>query len=122
MPCENSARNRSKTVAFRMTEKQAEMLDLRVKASGLTKQDYIFAKLMDEEVCVKPSSRLHKALKDIMGGIYAQLLRIRAGEALSEELEHAIALLADEFTDMKPGDAPADIDREAETIWNMGRE
>ncbi len=98
------------------------MLDLRVKASGLTKQDYILAKLMDEEVIVRPSSRLHKALKDSMGNIYAQLLRIRAGEALSNQLEHAITLLAEEFADMKLGDAPADIDREAETIWNLGRE
>lgn len=50
------------------------------------------------------------------------MLRIRAGEPLGEELEGAIALLAKEFIDMKPGDAPADIDRESEAIWNMGRE
>lgn len=122
MPCPNSARERCRTVAFRITEKQANALDMRVKASGLNKQDYILAKLMDEEVVVKPSSRLHKALKDIMGDIYAQLLRIRAGEPLGVELEEAIALIAKEFTDMKPGDAPADIDRETEAIWHMGRE
>ena len=122
MPCLNSARERCRTVAFRVTEKQADALDMRVKASGLNKQDYILSKLMDEEVVVRPSSRLHKALKDIMGDIYAQLLRIRAGEPLGEELEGVIALLAKEFTDMKPGDATAGIDREAEAIWNMGRE
>lgn len=121
MPCPNSARERCRTVGFRLTEKQADALDLRVKASGLTKQDYILSKLMDESVIVKPSSRLYKALRDVMGDIYAQLLRIRAGEALSDELEHAISLLANEFVDMKPGEAPADVDREAETIWNMGR-
>lgn len=61
MPCPNSARERCRTVAFRVTERQAEDLNLRVKASGLNKQDYILAKLMDEEVVVRPSSRLHKA-------------------------------------------------------------
>ncbi|WP_431978845.1 plasmid mobilization protein [Raoultibacter massiliensis] len=45
MPCKNSARVRSRTVAFRLSEEQAKELDLRVKASGLTKQDYILAKL-----------------------------------------------------------------------------
>ncbi len=122
MPCPNSARERCRTVAFRVTEKQADALDLRVKASGMNKQDYILSKLMDEEVVVKPSSRLHKALKGIMGDLYAQLLRIRAGEPLSEELERMIVLLAKEFIDMKPGDAPADIDKETEAIWSMGRE
>lgn len=122
MPCPNSARERCRTVAFRVTEKQAHALDMRVKASGLNKQDYILSKLMDEEVVVRPSSRLHKALKGIMGNIYAQLLRIRAGEPLSGELEHAIGLPSKEFAEMKPGDAPADIDRESEAIWNMGRE
>lgn len=57
-----------------------------------------------------------------MGDIYAQLLRIRAGEPLSDELEHAISLLSKEFAEMKPGEAPADIDKEAEAIWNMDRE
>lgn len=108
-------------MAFRVTEKQADALDMRVKASGLNKQDYILSKLMDEEVVVRPSSRLHKALKDIMGDIYAQLLRIRSGEPLSEEVEHAITLLASEFVDMKPGEASADIDKEVETIWSMER-
>lgn len=122
MPCPNSARERCRTVSFRVTDKQAEALDMRVRASGLNKQDYILAKLMDEEVVVRPSSRLYKALKGIMGGIYAQLLRIRSGEPLNDELEHAISLLSKEFIGMKSGDAPADIDKEAETIWNMGRE
>lgn len=67
MPCPNSARERCRTVSFRVTEKQTEALDMRVRASGLNKQDYILAKLMDEEVVVRPSSRLHKALKGIMG-------------------------------------------------------
>lgn len=121
MPCKNSARERNRTVAFRLTEKQAEMLDLRVKASGMNKQDYILAKLMDEEVIVRPSSRLHKALKDIMGNIYAQLLRIRAGEPLSEDLEQALRLLAKEYADLEPEEPPADVDREAEAIWNISR-
>lgn len=73
MPCPNSARGRSRTVAFRLTEKQAEALDLRVRASGMNKQDYIQAKLMDESVIVKPSSRLHKELKSIMGDILCSI-------------------------------------------------
>ncbi|MEQ3363428.1 hypothetical protein [Raoultibacter massiliensis] len=68
---------------------------------------------------VKPSSRLYKALKDIMGDIYAQLLRIHAGSDLSPSIEYTISLLAKEFPAMKPGDARAEIDEEKDSIWNM---
>ena len=36
---------RSKTVAFRMSPEEADMLDEFVKLSGLTKQDYIIRRL-----------------------------------------------------------------------------
>ena len=46
MPCENSARKRSKTMAFRCTpEAQAHMRDGSL--SGMSRQDYIIAKLTD---------------------------------------------------------------------------
>lgn len=64
MTCQNSARERFRQVAFRVTQEQADAIDRMVALSGMTKQDYIAARLLDEEVTVVPSTRVIKALKD----------------------------------------------------------
>ena len=99
MPCPNSARKRSKTMAFRLTPEEHAILCERIALSGLDRQEYIYRKLMDMEVVVKPSVRVHKALKESMAGIYQQLLRIRAEGVLSEQMEIVIKMLADEYHD-----------------------
>lgn len=66
MPCPNSARKRSKTMAFRLTPGEHAILCERIALSGLDRQEYIYRKLMDMEVVVQPSVRVHKALKDSM--------------------------------------------------------
>lgn len=38
---DNKNRWRSKTIAFRMSPEEAQQLDVKVKLSGLTKQDYL---------------------------------------------------------------------------------
>ena len=47
-------RHRSKTIAFRMSREEAELLDRLVAASGMTKQNYIISKLSDTTVKVVP--------------------------------------------------------------------
>ena len=73
MPCPNSARKRSKTMAFRVSPEEYERITNLAKLSGMDKQDFILAKLMDHEIVVKPSTRVYKALKDTMAEIYQQL-------------------------------------------------
>lgn len=121
MPCPNSARKRSKTMAFRLTPEEHAILCERIALSGLDRQEYIYRKLMDMEVVVKPSVRVHKALKESMAGIYQQLLRIRARGALSEEMEATIRMLAEEFHDLKPTVEETQIDQENESMWNLTR-
>ena len=70
MPCPNSARKRSKTMAFRVSPEEYEQITNLAKLSGMDKQDFIMAKLMDHEIVVKPSTRVYKALKDTMAEIY----------------------------------------------------
>ena len=53
-------RLRSKTIAFRMSQEEADLLDRLVAISGITKQDYIISKLSDTTVKVVPSSRMQK--------------------------------------------------------------
>lgn len=76
---------------------------------------------MDMEVVVQPSVRVHKALKESMGRIYQQLLRIRAGGALSDQMEAVIEMLAEEFRELGPATEESEIDKEAKSIWNLER-
>lgn len=66
MPCPNSARRRSKTMAFRMTPEEYEEVISLAKLSGMNGRDFIMSRLRGVEITVKPSTRVYKALKDSM--------------------------------------------------------
>ena len=121
MPCPNSARKRNKTMAFRLTPEEHALLCERIALSGLSRQEYIHRKLMDMEVIVKPPARVHKALKDSMARIYQQLLRVRAGGVLSNQMEAVIEMLTEEFRELGPATEESEIDKETKSIWNLER-
>ena len=52
----DAGRWRSKTVAFRVSPEEADLIDAQVAMSGLTKQDYITKRLLARDVVVVPSS------------------------------------------------------------------
>lgn len=83
---DNHGRLRSKTVAFRMSPEEANLLDRLVIISGMTKQDYIISKLSDTTVEVVPSSRMQKGMEEAMLLIYRELLRITDADSVSPEL------------------------------------
>lgn len=53
---------RSVTVAFRMSPEENEHLNHLVQLSGMTKQDYIIARLLQKEIVVHGNPRVYKAL------------------------------------------------------------
>lgn len=109
-------------MAFRLTPEEHALLCERIALSGLSRQEYIYRKLMDmEEVIVKPSARVHKALKDSMARIYQQLLRVRAGGVLSNQTEAVIEMLTEEFSELGPATEESEIDKETKSIWNLER-
>lgn len=109
-------------MAFRMTPEEYERVAKLAEMSGMNRQDFIMAKLMDHEIVVKPSTRVYKALKGTMAEIYQQLLRIRAGGELSASAEQSIELLSKYFAGLAPTEnAVAEVDAENEDIWNMER-
>ena len=55
---DSKGRWRNRTVAFRVSQREWEMIDGMVSLSGLQKQDYILRKLMDWEVTIQGSSRI----------------------------------------------------------------
>lgn len=93
MPCENSARKRSKTMAFRCTPEKHKLICEMAAWSGMSRQDYIIAKLTDTQVEARPSVSVQKALKDSMAELAKEVrLSVSYGE-LSEFLQRRVELV-----------------------------
>ena len=84
---------RSRTVAFRMSPEEDEHLEVLVKLTGLTKQDYIIQRLLERDVVVQGNIRAFKALRDQMEEILTQLRGIEAGTP-DEDLLDTICFVA----------------------------
>ena len=63
---------RNKTVAFRVSEEEAKLIDTQVALSGLTKQDYIIRRLQCRDVVGQGNPRVYKALRNQMADIYEE--------------------------------------------------
>ena len=57
---------RHRTVAFRVSEEEAQLIDREVTLSGLTKQDYITRKLTDRTVVVQGNPKVFLGLQTEM--------------------------------------------------------
>ena len=140
MPCENSARKRSKTMAFRCTPEERKLICEMAAWSGMSRQDYIIAKLTDTQVEVKPSVSVQKALKDSMAALTKEVSLAASYGELSESLQQRLGLvmklfvaLGEPVDDSVPepleraapleGPATAVMDAESNTasIFGMGR-
>ena len=93
MPCENSARKRSKTMAFRCTPEERKLICEMAAWSGMNRQDYIIAKLTDTQVEVRPSVSVQKALKDSMSELSKEVHLAASYGELSGFLQQRIELV-----------------------------
>ena len=76
---------RSKTIAFRVTPEENEQIDLFVKLTGTTKQDYITQRLLQHDIVVQGNPRVYKALRDQLSAVHKELQRIeKCGELTPE--------------------------------------
>ena len=85
---------RNHTVAFRVSNEEANLLNDLVALSGLTKQDYITRRLLCRDVVVQGNPRVYKALKQELAAVLAELQRIEAGNSVDEELMIVIELIS----------------------------
>ena len=86
---------RNKTVAFRVSEEEAKLIDDLVALSGLTKQDYIIRRLQCRDVVVQGNPRVYKALRNQMADIYEELKRLERCSEANDELLYTIQLIAE---------------------------
>lgn len=111
MPCENSARKRSKTMAFRCTPEEHKLICEMAAWSGMSRQDYIIAKLTDTQVEVKPSVSVQKALKDSMAELAKEVRLAASYGELSESLQQRVELVMGLFLALGGPVDPLSIDK-----------
>lgn len=92
---------RNKTVAFRVSPEEDEQLEIFVKLSGLTKQDYITRRLLEKEIVVQGNPRVYKALRDQLAAVLEELRLIEAGGGVGDELLSTIDLISVTLGGMK---------------------
>ncbi len=85
---------RNHTVAFRVSNEEANLLNDLVALSGLTKQDYITRRLLCRHVVVQGNLRVYKALKNQMAAIYEELKRLEALSPDNDELLYTLQVIA----------------------------
>jgi hypothetical protein len=92
---------RNKTVAFRVSPEEDEQLEIAVKLTGLTKQDYIIRRLLCKDVVVQGNPRVYKALRNQLSTVLDELRRIEAGSKVDYELMDTIDMIAAIMDGMK---------------------
>lgn len=98
---DNHNRWRNITVAFRVSPEEDQQIEMAVKLTGLTKQDYITRRLLCRDVVVQGNPRVYKALRDQFASVLDELRRIEAGSGVSDELLDTINMMAGIMEGMK---------------------
>ncbi len=99
---DTKGRFRGKIVSFRCSEEENAALDVAVKLSELTKQDYIISKVTNRDIIVQPNPRVYKALKDQLAAVLAELKKNEGGE-ISGDLLDTIQLITKTLDGIKGG-------------------
>ena len=92
---DNHNRWRNKTVAFRVSAEEDLHLEALVKLTGLTKQDYIIARLLKFEITVQGNPRVYKAMKQELAFLCARLSEsgFLSDSDWAARLDHLLLLL-----------------------------
>ena len=112
---DRQGRLRSKTVAFRMSPEEADLLQRMADASGMTKQDYLIERALFREVTVIPNKRMQRYMEEGMLFVYKELRRLEGGGVIPEELAELACMLGDIFAelghelDAEPQQSEADL-------------
>lgn len=88
---------RNVIISFRMSPQERDDLNVRVKLSGLTKQDYIIKRLSERDIVVQPNTRVYKALRNQMAEILEELKRIENGADIDSDLLDIIQITAQTY-------------------------
>lgn len=105
---DREGRFRNRTVAFRMSDAEADRLNQLVAISGLTKQDYITQCLLEREVVVKPSFRVYQKVHREVFKLYDELERLESLDCADSGLRQLLGMLLDELAGFR-GSEPHEV-------------
>ena len=88
---------RNKTVSFRMSPEENELLDSYVRMSGLEKQEYLIQRALEKSVVVKASPKVYFNLKSEIEEIINEL---KASEAPNSEVLSRIDFLGNKINNI----------------------
>ena len=91
---------RNKTIAFRMSPEESNELDMRVKLSGLTKQDYLINRAFQRDIVVVGNPKVYVALKKKLEEVLIELKSLNSSQ-LSPELLETIKLINKTLYEMR---------------------
>ncbi len=77
---DNYNRWRSKTVSFRMSPEENELLNSYVRMSGLEKQEYLIQRALNKPVVIKTTPRVCVALKRELEELAKELLQTETSD------------------------------------------
>lgn len=100
---DRQGRWRNKTVAFRVSPQEDEVIESAVRLSGLTKQEYIIRRLQERDIIVQGNPKVYKALQDEMQKIITELERLSNASEVNADLLEVISLVAETMSGMKEG-------------------
>ena len=132
-------RRRSKTIAFRVSPEEDEVINALVAASGMTKQDYMIARLLQKEIVVQgnprvykcrdinvsPNVRVYRMLRDQMRSVYVELRRLRSADGIDERLIELMQVLTRVFVDLGADELGAvgdDVAQQDAAVLRMARD
>lgn len=118
---DRQGRLRSKTVAFRMSPEEADLLQRMADASGMTKQDYLIERVLCREVTVIPNKRMQRYMEEGMLFVYKELRRLEGGGVIPEELAELACMLGDIFAELGHEIDAEPQQSEADMIMGMVR-
>lgn len=101
---DKKGRHRNKMVAFRVSPEEDAQIEMSVRISGLTKQDFIIKRLQNKEVVVQGNPKVYKALKEELREVLSELKRIGSGAKVDSDMLDTIQLVTTTLEGMKEDD------------------
>lgn len=91
-----------------MSPEEASQLDLLVKLSGLSKQEFVIRTLLSPDISVHATVRMRRAVREEMGALVAELRRLRRAGDVPEALSESIDTIARFVGSFAPESSPLD--------------
>lgn len=91
---------RNQTIAFHVSPEEGIAIRTYAKLSGLTQQEYLIRRSLDQDIVVVGNPRVYKALKSQMEQICVELKRLSPGEIVDPNLLETVRLVTQVYGGM----------------------